>query len=481
MKFGTCNRVITVTLLLTLAIPARLAAQAPAPTNHLYQLIDLGTLGGPFSNYSGPSLQVFNNKGTAAAYANTPAPNPNPNCFVPFNDNDCFVEHPIIWHDGAVTDLGVLPGGVNGQTDYLATNGLIAGWSEDGLIDPLLGLPEAHAVLWTQSRKIIDLGALPGGNESLATAMNSGGQVVGFSNNDVPEDPSVSLTGLPTQTRAFLWQNGAMQDLGTLGGTDGLPFYINERGQVSGFSFTNSDATLSPFFWQNGTMTDIGTLGGTFGQPNGLNRRGQVAGLSTLAGDANNHPFFWDRGVLTDIGTFGGSNGEADDISDSGMVVGTADFAGDFIHHAFVWKNGVMTDVGVVPGDSCTNGRAVNSKGQAIGTSTNCMGVVQHLFLWESGSIFDLGALILGGTDLTFQEAFDINDRGEIAARGMLPNGEQHAVVLVPASEAEIAAAGALAVAKAAPAAPRRVATTSRDSAFGGRTRKQYALRSVQP
>jgi hypothetical protein len=36
---------------------------------------------------------------------------------------------------------------------------------------------------------------------------------------------------------------------------------------------------------------------------------------------------------------------------------------------------------------------------------------------------------------------FDINDRGEIAAVGILPNGDTHAVLLIPASKDEIAAA----------------------------------------
>jgi len=82
----------------------------------------------------------------------------------------------------------------------------------------------------------------------------------------------------------------------------------------------------------------------------------------------------------------GRPTGEALDISDSGLAVGTADLA-DGTHHAFVWQDGVMTDVGVVPGDSCTNGRASNSRGQAIGTSTDCMGNVKHMFLWQNGSI----------------------------------------------------------------------------------------------
>jgi probable HAF family extracellular repeat protein len=447
MKSTRLARILAMTLF-ALALPITVTAQK----HHQYKVVDVGTLGGPNSFHSG-FAQILNNQGALVAYADTSTPNPNPGCAIPFgNPPDCFVEHPVVLRNGSVTELDVLPGGMNSQTIWISRSGLIAGFSENGLIDPLTGLPQGRAVLWTKDGQVNDLGTVPGGNESLATAVNSRGQVVGFSNNDVP-DPA-SLAGLGTQTRAFLWQNGVMQDLGTLGGTDGLAFGINERGQTFGFSYTNSDATLDPFFWQNGTMTDIGSLGGTFGIPNWLNSRGQVVGNSNLAGDATHHGFLWDRGTLTDLGTLGGDNSEADWISDSGLVVGRADVPGSLTHHGFLWRRGVMTDLGVIDGDACSTGNGVNSRGQVVGDAGVCF-VGGRAWLWENGGpMVDLNDLALPGSGLHLQDATIINDRGEIVCTGVLPNGDQHAVLLIPVDkdkEDDNANRGAAAIPSLAP------------------------------
>lgn len=398
---------ITASLLAALILPVRLTAQEQRAEHQdkkeppRYVLVDLGTFGGPNSYVNGPGLRDISNQGTYVGEADTSVPDLDaPNC------PGCFVGHAQKWSNGVVTDLGTLPGLNNSSNAiWISTNGrFIAGNSENSVIDPLLGLPESRAVLWTDGGEMIDLGTIEGGNQSFGGGVNNRGQVIGVSTNTIPDPFSMYCFSFcaTTQARSFLWQDGVMQDLGTLGGPDAFADQINERGQITGTSYTNSTPnpttgipTVDPFIWDKATMVDLGTLGGTFGYPNWLNNSGQVIGISNVAGDQTSHPFFWERGVLTDIGTFGGSYGEVYRINDSGLVVGTADFPGNFIHHAFVWKNGVMTDVGVVPGDLCSNGRVINSGGQAVGTSTNCMGVVQHLFLWENGVIHDLSALIL--------------------------------------------------------------------------------------
>jgi probable HAF family extracellular repeat protein len=224
-----------------------------------------------------------------------------------------------VWQDGNVTDLGALPGGDNcSVAKSINARGEIVGVSENGLIDPAVGVTQIRAAFWKDGQ-IRDLGTL-GGNGSNADAINNWGQVVGFAFNGIPDPLSYVYFGLAgsttgTQTRAYLWENGIMEDLSTLGGPDAVALFVNERGQVAGFSYTNSTPNpvtglppLHPFVWtrENG-MKDLGTLGGTLGwiscECGAFNNRGQLVGLSNLAGDQIAHSFLRDGKKLIDLFT----------------------------------------------------------------------------------------------------------------------------------------------------------------------------------
>jgi probable HAF family extracellular repeat protein len=441
--------VIMIVLFAAMGLPICVLAQGNSvqeqkAKHHHYRLIDLGTLGGPNTYLSGPFTQILNNQGTVAAYANTATPNPNANCAIPFNANsgqgDCYVERPVFWHDGTFTELDVLPGGTNGQTSSISANGLIAGWSENGLLDST-GLPVGRPVLWTKDGRIIDLGTVPGGTEGLSTFVNSRGEVVGFSDNDVAD--AFSMLGFATQTRAFFWQSGMVRDLGTLGGPDALASNINERGQIAGMSYTNSTPNLTtglptqdPFLWENGKMMDLGTLGGTQGTTYWLNNRGDVVGSSNLGGDMAADAFLWTKaGGMQDLGNLGGTSAASVWVNDARQVVGTSLIPNDLAWHAFLWRNGVITDLGTLGSDPSSEAQSINEQGQVVGVSFDGPNDL-HGFLWEkSGPIADLNKLVPPGSSVTIINAFQINDRGEIAGKGVLSTGEGRAVLLIPCDE----------------------------------------------
>jgi probable HAF family extracellular repeat protein len=449
MKSARLMCVIAIVLFAVFVVPAGLAAEDKHNDHmhHHYKLIDLGTFGGPQS-YSGvlPAVNpVVNEQGVAVGYADTPAPDPFPAfCF----DPDCFVAHSFQWQDGEVTDLGTLAAGWSSQPFWISGNGKIAGISQNGEIDPLLGIPEFRAVLW-QNGGITDLGTLEGGYQSFASAVNNRGQVAGAALNTIPDAFCLFATGLcNTQTRAFLWRKGVMQDLGTLGGPDAEALLINQRGQIAGMSYTSSMPnpnngpfctpnvpTIHAVLWQSGEMIDLGSLGGACGNVSAINDRGQVAGGSSLPGDLEFHPTLWNHGTLTDLGTFGGNFGFTNWISAGGEVVGGANFPDNTTFHAALWKDGVMIDLGTVPGDACSTALVNNSRGVIIGNSGTCDGSISRAVLWDKGSIVDLNTLIPPNSDLYLNLALYVSDRGDIAGNGTLSSGDNHAFLLIPCDE----------------------------------------------
>jgi len=436
---------------------SRPARPVPVPPEYpRYRLVDLGTLGGPNSGVWG-FWAPLNNRGEVIAQLGTPFPDPyDPNCL----NFDCFVWHGGVREiNGVITNLGALPGVNSSAPIWITDNGLIAGLSENGLIDPLTDFPQLRAVLWNQDRSIVDLGTL-GGNSSMGLAANSRSQVVGVALNAIEENPDfaqVMMFFLPaaTQARAFRWQNGFMQDLGTLGGNDAAAWGVNQSGQIVGFSFTNTTPnettgipTLHPFLWTNGTMQDLGSLGGTlsisgsldhFGSTRAVNESGEVAGTSTLAGDEVWHAFMWSNGTMIDLGTLGGSTSDALAINNKSQVVGRADFSPDSpYHHAVVWCNGSIQDLGIV--DPCKNSTAtsVNSANQIVGGLGVCTDDPSDPtyfsgFYTEKGkTMVDLNTLITPASEIHLTDAWTINNRGEILANGKLPDGSERVALLVP-------------------------------------------------
>jgi probable HAF family extracellular repeat protein len=366
MKSTKLMCIEAVAVLAVLAFPGALAAQDKRENNnhhqhHHYRLIDIGTFGGPESYLPSPdnSVPALNSGGTtvgSSAITTSTSSTSNPFVCGGLESQVPNVNHAFEWHKGALTDLGSLAGpdfcslatSVNAQRE-------IVGTSEIGVVDPVLGVNELHGVMW-KNGQISDLGTL-GGTISIAVGVNHSGQAIGGSLNATPDPYSIfdfQFVGLSngTQTRAFLWEQGVMKDMGTLGGPDAFANWINERGWVAGESYTNDTPNQStgfptedPFLFKNGKMKDLGSLGGVDGFAQRLNSSGQVIGGSSLArdpgacfvsgnqefGNPNCHPFLWEPGKkMIDLNTKtkGGKPVTVQAINDAGEIVGASVFPG---------------------------------------------------------------------------------------------------------------------------------------------------------
>jgi probable HAF family extracellular repeat protein len=452
MKFATWNRVMAVTLLATLAISVQLAAQEQAKPHHPhqyhhYQISDPGTFGGPQSFMTLGTLGavgVLNNQGAFGGAADTSAIDPICGNHPP----DCYSSHGFVFQNGAKTDLGLLPDGINSQVNWVSANGLIVGNADNTHTDPLLGTPfQIRGTFWGHDRVITDIGALPGTYFAYPFAVNSRGEVVGQGLNTIPD--AYSIYGQGYQARAFYWKNGVMQDLGTLGtGTDAVAGMINEGGQVVGVSYTNETPsafctnfgyplTTGSFIWDHkGGMRDIGSLGGTCTLATDLNNRGQIVGISSLAGDQTYHPFVWDAatGMTALMDASNGFTGYVNAINDRGQIVGEVCDA--VTCYAALWqKRGgkwQKADLGIFNVSGCPSATSVNASAEVVGTDY-CNNLP---FISEDGAnIVDLNTLVPPNSGLQLNEVGQINDRGEIAINASDANGNNHTVVLIPCDE----------------------------------------------
>jgi probable HAF family extracellular repeat protein len=316
-----------------------------------------------------------------------------------------------------------------------------------------------------QTYTVTNLGTLSGDNYSVARGINATGEVAGAVGSDRNNTSDVSL-----------YSAGAWTSLGTLGGTSGIGNAINASGQVAGYS-TNAAKTYRAFISSGDTLIDIGDLGGGSAVAYGINNSGQVVG-SAVTTSGSNHPFLYSNGIMTDLGTLGSPNGNAwwnsaKGVNSAGVVIGTSyDAQGNFF--AFTWRNGVMTKMGTL-GGSWSEGFAINNKGQTTGIgytknnltahaflgsggkmtdlgalgntlnaswglSINNSGVIvgysdfqstYHAFIYSGGKMRDLNGLIPAGSGWVLEQAFGINDAGQIVGTGTI-GGAERAFLLTP-------------------------------------------------
>src|SRR5258708_20143218 len=98
----------------------------------------------------------------------------------------------------------------------------------------LLLLTAVASLCAAQTYTVTDLGTLPGGSFSGAKAINLTAEITGWAYSS------------STVSDVFLYSNGAMTNLGTLGGPSGIGNGINKSGHAPDYS-TNSSRTHHAF------------------------------------------------------------------------------------------------------------------------------------------------------------------------------------------------------------------------------------------
>jgi probable HAF family extracellular repeat protein len=326
---------------------------------------------------------------------------------IPFDQNELgqvvgyslvgYAYHAFLWEGGDMTDLGALMG-ASGAYCVNELGQRVVGTSHTP------GGPAA--ILWDNG-SLMEIGRMEGFTACYAHAVNDAGRVVG----------ECSAPG-PLH-RAFVWEGGAMIDLGDLGGSwtelagDGVSTRysttMNESGRVVGWSET-ADGEHHAFVWDEGVMVDLGTLGGYTSYAAAVNEFGHVTGSAAVSGNYLN-PFFWDGTEMTELceqPTGFPNKGIA--LNDLDQVVGTCSKGSQSA--GFIWeRSSGLRPLGDLGGIRTTP-LDINNLGQVVGYSETASGE-SHAFFWDDGTMIDLGKL--EGT--TFSGAWFINDAGQIIGR----------------------------------------------------------------
>lgn len=167
---------------------------------------------------------------------------------------------------------------------------------------------------------------------SLAMAVNDGGMVVGFDYTGTWNYTiGNAISGGVTHAGAFSWNGSTLTSLGALGtGLDSLATAVNSAGVIVGQSTLTAadmlDTKGHAFVYSGGTMAGLTELAGTtMSLANDINDSGDIVGTYRTAAFTG-HAFIYRNGQMVDLNTLVNGTGwvliEATSINDDGYITG---------------------------------------------------------------------------------------------------------------------------------------------------------------
>lgn len=257
---------------------------------------DLGTLPGATST----EVAGINRKGQVIGYAGEETE--------PFSGEWNSV-HGFIYTNGSLQDLGTLVGGNYVFATRINDEGTVVGQAytaddtcsqafvyRNGVMSPIGTCETTQIARYINKR----------GNIVGATPYNSNGKPQGFFSKDGTSVVTMNcLDNLPCSGRSYTEASD-----------------LNDKGQVTGFA-NDSAGVRHPYLYQNGVMKDLGSLGGQVGWGRAINASGVVTGSSRTA--TSEHAFLYQDGKMLDLDPKGTADFSVGiDISDKGEVLGIA-------------------------------------------------------------------------------------------------------------------------------------------------------------
>ncbi|MFL5309703.1 MAG: hypothetical protein ACJ79H_04525 [Myxococcales bacterium] len=212
-----------------------------------------------------------------------------------------------------VPALTAQDGSLEAGVGAINSAGHVVGWFADGL--------SSGAYFYDGS--LTQIGKI--GEATSAAAINSRDQVAG---SFLHPDDGV------WNSHAFRWENGVLQDLGTVAGTLTEATAINDSGVVAGWGMTSSLTGMSVIFRWDGQMHVLGCPQGTVTcHAFGINARGDIVGDALISVGGERFAFVWRDGVFyrLDAVTQDASGWRfetAMSVNDTGQVVGVGSLNG---------------------------------------------------------------------------------------------------------------------------------------------------------